>query len=103
MEIVPGIRAVTAPGHTPGHMALTICSGGEQLLAVSDAFLHPIHVEQPDWCAVVDFAPKQVMTTRRRLLNLAAMEKTLVLAFHFPFSGLGHIVEKGERWRWHPI
>lgn len=102
-EIVPGIRAVAAPGHTPGHMALTISSGGKHLLSVSDAFLHPIHVEQPDWYAAVDFAPQQVMATRRRLLNLAATDKILVLAFHFPFPGLGHIVQKGEQLRWHPI
>ncbi|MCJ7574273.1 MBL fold metallo-hydrolase, partial [Candidatus Bathyarchaeota archaeon] len=50
-EIVPGIRAVAAPGHTLGHMALAISSGGEQLLCISDAWLHPIHLESPDWCA----------------------------------------------------
>ncbi len=29
-EIVPGIQAIAAPGHTPGHMALAISSEGEQ-------------------------------------------------------------------------
>jgi len=28
-EIVPGIHAIAAPGHTPGHMALAINSGGD--------------------------------------------------------------------------
>ena len=102
-EIMPGIRAVAAPGHTLGHMALAISSKGEKLLVFSDAFLHPLHIEQPHWHATVDFDPQQVMTTRRRLLNLAAIDKTLVLAFHFPFPGLGHIVQKGEQWRWQPI
>jgi glyoxylase-like metal-dependent hydrolase (beta-lactamase superfamily II) len=102
-EIVPGIRAVAAPGHTLGHMALAISSGGEQLLCISDAWLHPIHMESPDWCAAVDFAPEQVANTRRRLLSRAAAEKALVLAFHFPFPGLGHVVQKGEVWQWRPI
>ena len=102
-EIVPGIQAIAAPGHTPGHMALVISSGDEQLLCISDAVLHPIHVEQPDWCAVVDSAPQQVVTTRLGLLNRAAAGKTLVLAFHFPFPGLGHVVRKGEGWHWQPI
>jgi len=102
-EIVPGIHAVAAPGHTPGHMALAISSGGEQLLCVSDAVLHPIHLEQPGWHAVVDFAPHEVVATRRQLLNRAAAEKALVLAFHFPFPGLGHVVQKGEGWQWQPI
>jgi glyoxylase-like metal-dependent hydrolase (beta-lactamase superfamily II) len=102
-EILPGIHAIAAPGHTPGHMALVISSGGDQLLCISDVVLHPIHLEHPDWCAVVDFAPGQVAATRRRVLNRAAAEKALVLAFHFPFPGLGHIVQKGEAWQWQPI
>ncbi len=102
-EIVPGIRAVAAPGHTPGHMAVAIASDSEQLLYISDAVLHPIHLEQPDWYAAVDFAPQQVVTTRRRLLNLAAAEKALVLAFHFPFPSLGYVVQKEEGWQWQPV
>jgi len=102
-EIVPGISAVAAPGHTPGHMALAISSEGKQLLCISDAVLHPIHLEQPEWYAVVDFAPEQVVATRRQLLNWAVAEKALVLAFHFPFPGLGHIIQKGEVWQWQPI
>jgi len=102
-EILPGIRAVATPGHTPGHMAVSISSKGEQLLCMSDAVLHPIQLEQPEWCAMVDFAPDQVISTRRRILSKAAVEKTLVLAFHFPFPGLGHVIQKGRRWRWQPI
>jgi len=102
-EILPGIQAISAPGHTPGHMALLISSEGEQLLNIVDTVLHPIHLEHPEWCAVVDFAPDQVVTTRRRILLRAAVEKSLVLAFHFPFPGLGHIIQKGENWEWKPI
>lgn len=102
-EIVPGIRAVEAQGHTPGHMALDISSGGDRLLVVSDAVLHPIHVEQPDWHAAVDFSPKKTSTTRRRLLRKAKAENVLVLAFHFPFPGLGKIIENGDGLQWKPI
>jgi glyoxylase-like metal-dependent hydrolase (beta-lactamase superfamily II) len=102
-DILPGIKAIYAPGHTPGHMALAVSSGGEQLLCISDTVLHPIHLEQPEWFAVVDQNPQQVIASRRRLLNLAATEKALVLAFHFPFPGLGHVVSKGDGWNWQPI
>ena len=102
-EILPGIRAIAAPGHTPGHMALLISSKGEQLLHIVDTVLHPIHIEQPEWVAAIDFAPEQVVATRRRLLKRAVEEKSLVLAFHFPFPGLGYIVQKGEGWTWQSI
>jgi glyoxylase-like metal-dependent hydrolase (beta-lactamase superfamily II) len=102
-EILPGIHAVAAPGHTLGHMALAVSSGTEQLLCISDAALHPIHLEYPDWYAIFDFAPDQTVTTRRQLFNRAAAKKALVHAFHFPFPGLGHVVQKGEGWQWQPI
>jgi hypothetical protein len=53
-------------------MALEISSEGEQLLCISDAALHPIHLEQPEWYAAVDFAPDQAVATRRRILHTAA-------------------------------
>lgn len=102
-EIVPGVCAVAAPGHTPGHMALAISSRDEQLLCISDVVLHPIHLEQPEWYAAVDYDPKQVVTTRSRLLNRAAAEKALVLAFHFPFPGLGYVMQKGDVWQWQAV
>jgi glyoxylase-like metal-dependent hydrolase (beta-lactamase superfamily II) len=102
-EIVPGISAVVAPGHTVGHMAVAISSGGEQLLCISDAFLHPIHIEYPEWHAAHEVAPEQLIKTRHYLLNRAATDKALMLAFHFPFPGLGYVARKGTGWRWQPI
>jgi glyoxylase-like metal-dependent hydrolase (beta-lactamase superfamily II) len=102
-EMLPGIAAISAPGHTPGHMALAVSSEQAQLLCISDAVLHPIHLERPDWCAAVDLDPGQVEATRHKLLARAATENTLVLAFHFPFPGLGHVVPRADTWRWQPI
>ncbi len=102
-EMLPGIQAIAAPGHTPGQMALAISSEGEQLLCVSDAVLHPVHMEWPGWCAAIDFDPGQVEATRRRILNRATVDNALVMAFHFPFPGLGHVLRKGKAWQWQPI
>jgi len=102
-EIVPGIRAIAALGHTPGHMAVTITSNNEQLLYISDGVLHQIHLEQPDWYTAVDFDPEQAVLSRRRLLHLAASKKILVQAFHFSFPGLGYVIRKGHAWQWQPI
>jgi glyoxylase-like metal-dependent hydrolase (beta-lactamase superfamily II) len=102
-EIVPGVWAVAAIGHTPGHMAVSITSENKQLLCVSDAVIHQIHLERPDWYTSVDLAPEQVITTRRRFLDRAATERALVHAFHFPFPGLGYVIRKGAGWQWQPM
>ena len=101
--IIPGIRAISAPGHTPGHMAILISSNEEQLLHIVDAFLHPVHLEHPEWHAIFDQSPEQVLTTRTHLIELAITINPLVMAFHFPFPGLGHIIKKDRTWEWKPI
>ena len=102
-EILPGISAVAAPGHTPGHMALSISSGGERLLDFVDAVLHPIHVEQPDWYPAVDLLPQHTVASRHRLLDMAATQAALVKVFHFPFPGLGHVTRSASGWGWEPL
>jgi glyoxylase-like metal-dependent hydrolase (beta-lactamase superfamily II) len=102
-EIVPGIHAILAPGHTPGHMAISISSGQDQMLHIADTVLHPILMEHPDWYPVFDLLAEQAVTTKRQILDRAAADKALVLAFHFPFPGLGHVIQHGKGWQWQPI
>jgi len=90
-----------AVGHTPGHMAVSIISADKQLLCIGDALIHPIHIEQPDWYIKYDLAPAQVTKTQHQVLDPAATGKVLVHAYHFPFPGLGYVVQKGNRnWQW---
>lgn len=103
MEIVPGIHAISAPGHTPGHMALAIVSQGEQLLDLVDVVGHPIHLEQPQWNMRTDYQPELAERTRRLLLDRAAREQTRILAYHFDFPGLGYVQEQRNAWKWTPI
>jgi glyoxylase-like metal-dependent hydrolase (beta-lactamase superfamily II) len=102
-EIVPGITAVDAAGHSPGQMALDIRSAGERLLFVADAVIHPISLEYPETRAVGDHLPESMVATRARLLREAAETPCLVSVSHFPFPGLGHVVANGERWAWEPM
>ncbi|MHB8625109.1 MAG: MBL fold metallo-hydrolase [Aggregatilineales bacterium] len=103
-EIVPGIHAIAALGHTPGHMALSISSGDEQLLNISDTVLYPLHLEHPDWTPLYDVLPEKAAISKRRIFDRAAEQKALVLAYHFPpFPSLGHVVKHGAGWQWQPI
>jgi glyoxylase-like metal-dependent hydrolase (beta-lactamase superfamily II) len=103
-EIVPGIQAIDAAGHTAGHLAVAIQSGSEELLYVSDAALHPVHLEHPDWHPIWDLDPRQAISNKRALFDRAATDHALVLAFHFPpFPSLGRVTRHGAGWRWHPL
>jgi len=99
-EIVPGVRPIATFGHTPGHVALSIASEGEQLLYVSDAVLHPLHLEHPEWTPVFDMLPEQASASKHRIFDRAAEDDALVFAHHFPpFPNLGHVLKEEQGWR----
>jgi glyoxylase-like metal-dependent hydrolase (beta-lactamase superfamily II) len=103
-EIAPGVTALAAPGHTPGHLAVEVASDGERLLHIVDAALDPVgHLHHPDWFAAPDNWPAHAILTRRQLFDRAAQENLLVLTYHFPFPGLGHVRQDGDSWLWEPV
>jgi glyoxylase-like metal-dependent hydrolase (beta-lactamase superfamily II) len=102
-EIVPGVRAIAAPGHTPGHLALLLSSEGRQLLNLGDAAVHPLHLEHPEWQNGFDLEPEPALATRRSLLERAAAEEMHVMAFHFPFPSVGRVAARSAGgWEWTP-
>jgi len=103
-EIVPGIGAIPAPGHTPGHMVVSVSSGDERLLYIGDTVLYPLHLEHPDWIPIYDIIPEEAAASKRRIFDRAAEERALVVGQHFPpFPSVGYVVKKGEGWQWQPI
>lgn len=102
-EILPGIRAIPAPGHRLGHTAIEIVSSGETLLHLADTVLHPIVVEHPDWRTGYDSSQDVIRATRRRLFDRAAQSEALVFLSHVPFPGLGRIASEDSAWRWEPL
>jgi glyoxylase-like metal-dependent hydrolase (beta-lactamase superfamily II) len=99
-EIVPGVQAIPAPGHTPGHVAILISSSKAQFLHMSDTVLHPLHLENPTWRNIFDLDVEVAVQTRQRLFDRAAADGIPALAYHFPFPGLGHVKSHGAAFRW---
>jgi glyoxylase-like metal-dependent hydrolase (beta-lactamase superfamily II) len=102
-EIVPGVRLIPAPGHTPGHLALLVTSDGRHLLNLGDAAVHPLHLEQPELENGFDLASATAAATRRELLDRAVAEGMHLMAFHFPFPSVGQVAAREEGgWSWSP-
>ncbi|SES92608.1 MBL fold metallo-hydrolase [Oceanicella actignis] len=103
-ELAPGMRAVATPGHTAGHMSLLVEDpSGARLMALGDAMNHAlISVERPDWHFGFDADREMAARTRRALLARAADEGLVVVGYHFPFPGVGHIIREGEGFRFLP-
>ncbi len=91
-EVAPGITAVDAAGHTPGHTAFAVASGNDSLLVLSDTTNNPwLFVRHPEWQPVIDLDGPKAVETRKRLLDRAAADRMLVQGYHFPFPARGYI------------
>jgi len=108
-EIAPGVTAVAAPGHTPGHTAFMISSGSASLLHTVDAVAGPglLFVRNPDWQVFFDMDGGVAVQTRRRLFDRAATDKLLFASYHVPFPAVGYIEKEGSGYRfvsapWNP-
>lgn len=102
-EIVAGITAVPAIGHTPGHHAFRLSSGGQNLLVWSDTTNRPeLFVRNPGWQAVFDMDGDRAADTRKRLLDMLAAERMPVVGYHFPFPAVGFIAREGVGYRYVP-
>lgn len=97
-EVAPGIAAVAAPGHTPGHTAFALTAGGGRMMVMSDTTNNPqVFARNPDWAAIFDMDADQARQTRHKLLDMAASERMQVAFYHAPFPATGFIARDGEK------
>jgi len=103
-EILPALSAVQAYGHTPGHVAFKLKSGGEELLFVGD-IVHAavLQFPNPEECASYDQDQKMAVTARRDILNLAVNDQALIAGAHIPYPGIGRVDKKGDGFGFTPL
>lgn len=102
-EVLPGITAIATPGHTVGHMVYAIRSGNQVMINTGDLAHHQVLLlRRPLWEFSFDTDPRQSAQTRARMLDRMANDRNLILSYHFPWPGLGHVSREGEGYAWHP-
>lgn len=102
-EIVPGISAVLAPGHTPGHMMLRVSDGAEQLLIWGDIVHTPAaQFARPELSISFDVDGAQAKATRLRVFDMAASDGLLVAGMHLDFPAIGRLRRETQGYSFHP-
>jgi glyoxylase-like metal-dependent hydrolase (beta-lactamase superfamily II) len=103
-EVAPGVTAVSAFGHSPGHTCFVIASGSAKLIMMSDVTNHPgLFVRNPDWSAVFDMDADMARATRRRMLDMVATERLHTAFYHAPFPATGFVAKDGDGFRFVPV
>jgi glyoxylase-like metal-dependent hydrolase (beta-lactamase superfamily II) len=99
-EVVPGIIAVPTPGHTPGHVSFIVASGSAKVLIQGDVSGNPwLFVQNPGWHSSFDMDAQMAEATRRRVYDMAAVERMPIIGYHFPFPAVGYVAKDGNGYR----
>ena len=102
-EVLPGIRLISAPGHTPGNAMVEISSDNHRLLCIGDIIHSHLEFIDPEYLALFDVTPEEAIETRNRIFNKIAGTGTPVFACHFQFPGLGNIIRQDAVFGWQPL
>jgi len=84
VEFVPGVVALPAPGHTPGHCVFSIRGDGEQLLVLGDAMYCPAQLTDIDLAMIHDVDPVLARQSRQMIQRELEMHGTAAVGCHFP-------------------
>jgi glyoxylase-like metal-dependent hydrolase (beta-lactamase superfamily II) len=95
VEVAPGVRLITAPGHTPGHLCVALTSGSEMAVYTGDMFHHPAQIEHPEWSPLFDVLPELSAETRRAMFERARREGFPLLTAHLPTPGIARLPAGG--------
>ena len=86
-DVLPGVRARSAPGHCAGHTALEVANGDGVLLHLGDVIHHRTHVEHPEWDSLYDRKAEIALATRIALLAEAEKRDAVLIASHIAAAG----------------
>jgi glyoxylase-like metal-dependent hydrolase (beta-lactamase superfamily II) len=102
-EVMPGISAILAPGHTVGHTMLRLSSRGSDLLVWGD-IVHNAALQFPEPDRALSFDTDQAMaiSSRRRVFDMVATDKLMIAGAHLPFPGLGHVAKASAGYTYVP-
>jgi glyoxylase-like metal-dependent hydrolase (beta-lactamase superfamily II) len=102
-ELVPGIRAVPAVGHTPGHTIYVAESEGSRIVFWGD-LMHVAAVQfaMPSTTIQFDTDSKAAAPTRVKNFADAAKQGYFVAVAHVSFPGIGQLRADGKGYQWLP-
>jgi glyoxylase-like metal-dependent hydrolase (beta-lactamase superfamily II) len=101
--ITSEVSVIHARGHTPGHQAVRVESGGERGYVIGDACHLPAQACEPQWSSRADIDPAMAAATRAALFQRIEDEGALILSGHFPFPGIGRRVTVDGRRDYRPV
>jgi glyoxylase-like metal-dependent hydrolase (beta-lactamase superfamily II) len=103
-EVVPGVRAVATPGHTPGHTSYQVSAGGQQVMVLGDVTnIRALNMKNPGWHLAFDADPNLAEANRRKIFDRVVSDKLVATGYHWGMPGAGTIQRDGNGYALVPV
>lgn len=88
------------PGHSAGHMSISLTSRGKEALFTGDIMHSPLQVYRPEWNSVFCGNHELARQSRQWALEYVSERKAISFTAHFPNTSAGFISRKGNGFEW---
>ena len=103
-ELFPGIRAIAAFGHTPGHTLYMVESGSAKFLIWGDlTHAMAIQMTYPQVAMTYDTNPDMAIASRIKVLEYVSKNNIPVAGMHIAFPGMGTITKASTGYSYTPL
>ena len=100
-QILPGIFAIAAYGHTPGHTMYLFKDGKEEFLLWGDiTHVTPMQIPAPGVFVTYDIDPQQAVATRQKVIDFLAKQDIPVAGAHINYPGMLYIKTDGDSYKY---
>jgi glyoxylase-like metal-dependent hydrolase (beta-lactamase superfamily II) len=102
-QVLPGLTAMAAPGHTIGHSMVGVSSAGSDLLIWGDIVHNAaLQFPEPDRSIAYDADPATAIASRKKVFDMVATDRLLFAGAHLPFPGLGNAIKTSTGYAYVP-
>jgi glyoxylase-like metal-dependent hydrolase (beta-lactamase superfamily II) len=91
-ELLPGLYARPAPGHTPGSTIFVVADAGERALLLGDVAHTVAELTDPVWEGVADVDTAAANAIRQRIADELEASGGAFAPAHFPELAFGRLV-----------
>lgn len=99
-EVMPGVRYISTPGHSPFHASIVMTSGDDTAIFAGDTLHHVAQVKRPSVNSIFDADPLAACTSRNTVLELASSDNTLLFGAHISGRSVLNISKSQNGFIW---